>query len=487
MTKTPILVIAGEDGMRKSCMHFLLQKDFEVKTAPYGAEAVNLALQTEFHAAVIDGSGADGEVETVRRVKEVSPDTEIIVLVGDSFIPAPFADLNAAIFDHLSKPFSPEELNRSLNRALERRSLVLENRNLTSQLRIGSTPLRSRPAEPRSLAPPPRAAGMSACLIGESPAMTRIRRFVEEVASDDITVLIRGESGTGKNVVARLIHDQSGRARTGEFVRINCPAIPETLLESELFGHESGAFTGAERRKPGRFELAAEGTILLDEIAEIPPALQAKLLQAIEHKQFTRLGGNKTIRVNSRIVAATNAPLENMISQGRFREDLFYRLNEYCIYLPPLRQRTEDIPLLAQYFLGANGGRNGRHDLTLSPETMSCLVRHQWPGNVRELESVIKRFVISGREEDIIDALELHSNPAASAANTDALREVEIQTIFAALLECRWNQRKAAKALGISYSALRRRIAKYDLKSRPCLPSRTFAAPASPVRMYGGN
>jgi transcriptional regulator with PAS, ATPase and Fis domain len=276
--------------------------------------------------------------------------------------------------------------------------------------------------------------------------------------------LIRGESGTGKDIVARLIHEADGR--DGSFVKINCPTIPEALLESELFGHEPGAFTGAERRKPGRFELAAGGTIFLDEIGEIPGGVQSKLLQAIEHKQFTRLGGGATINTDARIVAATNAPLEDMIVERRFRSDLFYRLNQYAIELPPLRERSEDVPLLIDHFLQIYGVKHARPDLTLSPAMMSRLVRYSWPGNVRELEAVMHRFVLTGREDAIESAMERKPERARKDSPLGELRQSEIRTLMAALTEARWNQRQAAGILGISYSSLRRRVKKYNLKLR---------------------
>jgi two-component system, NtrC family, response regulator AtoC len=306
-----------------------------------------------------------------------------------------------------------------------------------------------------------------------------------------MTVLIRGESGTGKDVVARLISDLSGRTSSGGFVKINCPAIPDTLIESELFGHEVGAFTGASRRKPGRFELASRGTVFLDEVAEIPVTVQAKLLQVIEHKEFSRLGDTRIIKVNARILAATNAPIESMIQGGRFRSDLFFRLNEYCIALPPLRARPEDIPLLVDHFLHKHGVAAEKPHLRISAEMMAMFSHYRWPGNVRELESMIRRFALTGSEGTLHDAmaegesmaaLDLPGAPAVPASlppsrDADAtpfpvppphpsrsmLEENEIKTILRALKETQWNRRRAAERLGTSYSTLRRKIANYKL------------------------
>jgi transcriptional regulator with GAF, ATPase, and Fis domain len=303
-------------------------------------------------------------------------------------------------------------------------------------------------------------------LVGESQAIALVRQQIAEVTPTNMTVLIRGESGTGKGVVAKMIHESSARGSQGALVKINCPAIPETLLESELFGHEAGAFTDAKGRKPGRFELAHGGSVFLDEIGEIPPNIQVKLLQVIEHKEFQRIGGSSTIHVDARILAATNASLEQMIAAGQFRADLFYRLNEYCIHLPPLRERVEDIPLLVQHFLNLYGEEFGRSGLSLSSELMALLMRAPWYGNVRELESVIRRYALTGREESIRALLCPGAGERRSGGGVEreTLRQSEIQAIMSALTEARWNQRRAAATLGISYSALRRRIEKYGLK-----------------------
>ncbi|MBC8458807.1 MAG: sigma-54-dependent Fis family transcriptional regulator [Deltaproteobacteria bacterium] len=305
----------------------------------------------------------------------------------------------------------------------------------------------------------------SCTLVGQSEAIKHIMQCVAQVAPSDMTVFILGESGTGKDVVARLIHESSGK-NPNAYVKVNCPAIPETLLESELFGHEPGAFTGADRRKPGRFELASGGTIFLDEIGNLSLSLQAKLLQVIEEKRFSRLGGIQNIDVDIRIIAATNAPIEEMVTQGRFRTDVYYRLNEYRIEMPPLRQRTEDIPLLVQHFLSLYGNTYGCPELEISPDIMSLLIQYKWPGNVRELESLIQRFALDGNENSILESLKGFSIKKISPGVTEAVRITETQAILAALTEAKWNQRKAAELLGISYSSLRRRIDKYKMKEQ---------------------
>lgn len=403
---------------------------------------------------IVDCSELSDSYSFFRSLRDANREAEFIAFLDPADSNADV--LHEHVFDSFLKPLHAPMLLRSVARAIERRQLKLENQRLLQQLQQTKAVNGA----------PPRQGVIAPALVGESNAMERVRHFIAEVAPSDMTVLLRGESGTGKDVLARAIHEASGRGGMGNFVKINCPAIPETLLESELFGHEPGAFTGADRRKPGRMELAAGGTIFLDEIGEIPPSVQAKLLQAIEHKQFTRLGGSRTIRTDARIIAATNAPLESMIANERFRSDLFYRLDQYSIVLPPLRERVEDIPLLIDHFLEVHGAQNGKSDLKIGPNALSKLVTHPWPGNVRELEAVIRRFVLSGKEESIEAALKLASEPAAASPRSDKLRQSEIQTIMAALAQARWNQRQAAQILGISYSSLRRRISKYDLKSR---------------------
>lgn len=301
-------------------------------------------------------------------------------------------------------------------------------------------------------------------LVGKSPAIAKIREQIEEAAQTTMNVLIRGESGTGKDVVASLIHQLSGRAEQGEFVKINCPSVPESLLESELFGHEQGAFTGAERKKPGRLEIASGGTVFLDEIGDIPPFLQAKLLQFIEQKKFTRVGGIKTIEIDTRIVSATNAPLEALIVTHDFRLDLFYRLNEYAITIPPLRDRIEDIPLLFDHFCRTLAAELHLEPPRVSADCLGAMVQYTWPGNIRELKTVAKRFVFARKEQVILDAIQYHASLTSSKSATLNLAEIERTNILAALLKTKWNQRKAATLLGVSYSTIRRKVEKYNLQ-----------------------
>ncbi|HUT23948.1 MAG TPA: sigma-54 dependent transcriptional regulator [Sumerlaeia bacterium] len=373
----------------------------------------------------------------------------IIVISGHADVPTAVHAVKLGAFDFLEKPLNDKELIESIGRAL-------------------AEDVRNRRGAPQ------RQETASRLLIGQSPPIERVRRLIAEVAPTDMTVLVRGESGTGKEIVARLIHDLSGRSGQTNFVKVNCPAIPESLLESELFGHERGAFTGADRQKPGRFESAEGGTLFLDEIAEVTPALQAKLLQAVEEKRFLRVGGRREIHVDVRIVAASNASLEQMIAEGRFRSDLFYRLQRFSIVVPPLRDRREDIPVLVDHFLAVYASKYRRPQQTILPETLAHLREAHWPGNVRELESLIERFALTG-DPTVLD----HAGEGAprrafrvgapGALDPGSLRhvfseEAEIDAITRALAETRWNQRQAAQLLGIGYGALRRRIEKYGLK-----------------------
>ncbi len=310
-------------------------------------------------------------------------------------------------------------------------------------------------------------------LIGESPGLREIDRLIARVAPTDATVLLRGESGTGKEVVAHSLHRRSNRA-DGPFVAINCAALPETLLESELFGHEKGAFTGALSRKIGKLEVADGGTLFLDEVGEIPPALQAKLLRALQEREFERLGSTRTIRVDVRVIAATNRDLDKALKEGTFREDLYYRLNVISLALPPLRERREDVPLLASHFAALVGRKLGRPVLGFTPEARDCLLRYTWPGNVRELANAIERAVILGdgeliRPEDLPDAVLEAASAAGRAPVTryhDTLNETKKRLILGALEQAGGNVTKAAELLGLSPNYLHRLLSSLDLRDK---------------------
>ena len=465
MSKIKVLVVDDDPDIRKTSSLILESSGLIVSTAKSGDEAVEMARGASFDVVLMDlmMPGLTG-LEASRLLKQIDPDLEIIVLTGAPSLGSSLEAIRDHLFDYLCKPVRSETLIRCIHRAAEHRRLVLENRELIRKLEMERDGLKREVTTARALLHDELKEG-TAAYVGENQNVTHLRRLVLDVAPSDATVLLRGESGTGKDVLARIIHDVSGRGEKGEFVKINCPAIPETLLESEMFGHEAGAFTGADRRKPGRFEIACGGTIFLDEIGDLPKSSQAKLLQVIEHKQFTRVGGTKTLKVNARIIAATNAPLEELIAEGKFRADLFYRINQFSITLPPLRERPDDIPLLADHFLSQNGNR--KHKAALPQEVLAKLTAYDWPGNVRELKFFVDRFALTGNTDHILDALGAKRDGQDRGASTNKIVETEAKMIHAALVEVRWNQRKAAENLGISYSSLRRRIEKYGLKNRP--------------------
>jgi len=466
MQSCRVLVVDDEPAVREIVSTILERSDFEVVAAADGESALDVAKQMEFAAAVVDLNlpGISG-IETSKGLKRLAPDTEIIMLTGAPTLESSLEAHHEGFFDYLCKPVRAGILLRVVQQAVERRGLAIENRELIRCLEDERNGLQEKVRETEALLG--ENLSLTAAFVGESREVKPIRQLILDVAPADVTVLIRGESGTGKEIAARLIHEISGRKQRGDFIKINCPAIPEALLESEMFGHEAGAFTGADRRKPGRIELAAGGTVFLDEIGDLPLSSQAKLLQVIEHKQFNRVGGTKTLHINARIIAATNAPLEELIAEGKFRADLFYRLNQFVIHLPPLRERAEDIPLLVDHFLSHNEHKKVNYGL--SPKVLSQLVRYDWPGNVRELKFFVDRYVITGDERQILDSLPLPNENRKTTVppTTNKIDETEARLIQAALVGERWNQRRTAERLGISYSALRRRIDKHGLKGKP--------------------
>lgn len=461
MAMDKVLVVDDEPEIHELISKLLSCDGFVVVAASNGPACLEMAKKEDFSVAIVDlkMSGLSG-LETIQYLKEIHPDTELIVFTGYPSLESCLDAVHKQIFDYICKP-DFATLQRAVQHASERRRLIIANRELMRKLEIERNRLRQEVTAAKRVIE--RRLNESRVLVGKAEQIKQIRHFVTQVAPSDMTVLILGESGTGKDVVARLIHESSGRDPKA-WVKINCPAIPGTLLESELFGYESGAFTGAQGRKPGQFELASGGTVFLDEIGDIPLALQGKLLQVIEQKSFTRVGGSKTIEVDVRIIAATNAPIEKMVAEGRFRPDIFYRIKEYLIEMPPLRRRSEDIPLLVQHFLDLYGAKYGHPDLKISREALSVFIQYQWPGNVRELESAIRRIALDANEKSVLEALKAPGNiKDTSHPVAEAVRDTEVQAMLGALSDAGWNRRKAAETLGISYSSLRRRISKYHL------------------------
>ena len=459
-----ILVVDDETRVCTFLAEIVSRAGLETRIAHNGLEALDIAGSESCSVAIVDLKmpGLSG-IETIQRLKETDPDIEVIVFTGYPSLESSLAAIEHHVFAYLSKPADRYVILRMVQRALERRRLIVLNRSLVEQLRIERDRLHNEVvAAKRGIE---RRLELSNALVGKSDGIKKVRYFVAQVAPTDLAVLILGESGTGKDVVARLIHEASGRDPNA-FVKINCPAIPEALLESELFGHEAGAFTGAENSKPGRFKMASGGTVFLDEIADLPLKLQAKLLQAIEDKCFTPIGSIEAITVDFRIIAATNAPIKTLMAEKRFRADLFYRLDDYAINLPPLRSRSEDIPLLVKHFCDVYCIKFKRPHIEIPAELFSLLTQQPWPGNVRELEAFVRRFVLEGNPGYAIESLnskgDTPSMPDPQGVS-HAVRKTEMDAILEALAQTQWNRRKASQLLGISYSSLRRRIEKYDL------------------------
>jgi DNA-binding NtrC family response regulator len=448
-----VLVVDDADGVRTFLANALELRGFDVDTAEDGERALAL-LQGGAAPDVIlldlMMPGIDG-LETLRRIRDRDDAVPVVVLsvVGRAATIVDAMRLGAA--DYLNKPFEEEELDVAIRKVLEQSALFEERDRLT--------------------------AALDETVVWHGPAMQRIRELIDQVAATDVTVLIRGESGVGKEIAARALHRSSPR-RDRPFLKVNCAALPEDLLESELFGYEAGAFTGAHGRKPGKFELADTGTIFLDEVGEMSPSLQAKLLQVLQDSEYTRLGGNREVRVDVRVICATHRLLEDMVRQGTFREDLFFRLDVVDLRLPPLRERREEIPLLIDTFLRRYSARYRRPRPHLSRRLLAALERHPFPGNVRELENMMKRIVVLESEKPILAELLGRDRPDASdglerllaevedSAGEVPLREVGRRAALAAersaiervLFQTAWNRKRAARALGISYKTLLQKI-----------------------------
>jgi len=430
-----ILIIDNEKRMCGVLKAALELDKHNVETAYDGDAGVDKFNKGEFDIVITDLKmpGKDG-IAVLDEVKKASPETEVILMTAYATAQTAVEAMRKGAYDYLIKPFEMVEMKLKVKQILEKRELAKENIDLKDKLK-----------EKYSLDN----------IIGTSEAMQKVYQMVEKVAPRDATVLIRGESGTGKELIAQAIHQMSLRA-SGKFIAVNCAALPETLLESELFGHEKGAFTGAEKAKKGRFELAIGGTIFLDEIGDISQATQVKLLRVLQSKEVTRLGSEETIQVDVRTLAATNRNLEELIKEGIFREDLYYRLNVFPIYLPPLRERREDIPELISHFLKKNDQPEDKIDAA----TTRALMNYQWHGNIRELENIIERMIIlSGDEVITSDLLPpqfkgiMTSGDSLSIDIPDeglSIDEVEKLLINKALKKTDGNESKAAKLLGIT-------------------------------------
>jgi two-component system response regulator HydG len=387
-------------------------------------------------------------LEALAAIKSINPAIPVVIMTAYSSVETAVAALTQGAHDYLTKPLDFDKLRITLERAMEHSRLKAENRLLRERLGLQFDRRH---------------------IIGRSAAMVRLFDSVAQVAPSEATVLIAGESGTGKELIAGAIHFNSSR-RDGPFVRLNCAAITETLLESELFGHEKGAFTGADRRREGRFFQADGGSLLLDEVSEMPLPMQVKLLRVLQEREFTRVGGDTVIRVDVRVIAATNKDLPELVSGGRFREDLYYRLNVVGLTLPALRERAEDIPLLALHFLEAFALKNRKEVKGFTPQAMDRLIRYAWPGNVRELMNAVERAVVMTRgdfltEEDVslIPTAAMPEPEHPPAAGVRPLEEVEKATILTTLKAADGNKSEAARRLGITRRTLHKKLKAYGV------------------------
>jgi len=444
-----ILIVDDDKYLRKQ-IYWAFKKYYRLLEAENGEEALKVMKKNFVDLVLLDlhlPPQKDTPLEGIKVLKEIRknyPEVVIIVITGDNEKKTALEAINLGAYDYFSKPFDLSEMKIILKRALYLQSLERENRRLSEELQEKYQ--------------------FSNLIIGKSKKIQEVFTLIRRVAQSNCNVLIRGESGTGKELVARAIHYNSSR-KDKPFVPVNCAALPQDLLESELFGYERGAFTGATSQKPGKFEISSGGTIFLDEVADMSLSMQAKILRVIQERVFERVGGTKSIKVDIRIIAATNKDLEKAVKNNSFRDDLYYRLNVVSIYIPPLRERREDIPLLANFFLKKYAKENKKQINGFSPEAMDSLMRYDWPGNVRELENIIEGAVVLGRSNLILreDLFLTSSQEVSSEEASFPLMEQEKRLIKRILNKTGGNQTKAAKLLGIHRNTLRRKIKKYNL------------------------
>ena len=444
-----ILIVDDEFSVRDSLCSWFQADGYHVDTAAEANEALQKLQNEKWDIILLDIKmpGMDG-IELQRHIKKIAPNIITIIITAFASVDTAIQALKDGAFDYIAKPIDPDELSHLVRNATERMRLLSEN--LALKERVNEL-------------------FESDEIVGETQPIKNVLRMVAEVASTDATVMIRGESGTGKELVARAIHKNSGR-RYFPLISINCGAYPEGLLESELFGHEKGAFTGAQYARKGKLEMANKGTIFFDEIGDISAKMQMDLLRVIETKQFFRLGGNQEIVTDFRIISATNRDLEALVKEGAFREDLYYRLNVFSILLPPLRDRKDDIPLLSHYLLKKYSMSMSKQFEGFTPTAMEKLAHYNWPGNVRELRNAIERAMVVAKNT-MIDAgdFAFTSEPVdtpetAKSRDLRSLKELEKEHIAHALEELGWNISKAAEVLGIDRVTLYNKIKKYGLR-----------------------
>jgi len=452
MDKAKILVVDDEESMCKFMEIMLKKESYQVITSQDASTALERVKSENYDLVIADLMMPEmSGLELLSRVKSVNPDIDFIVMTAFASVDSAIEALKKGAFDYITKPFKVDEIKIAVRKSLEQRKIVRENIKLKKELQTKSN---------------------FDCFIGNSPEIVKLKKMGEKIARSDSTVLIEGESGTGKELVARAIHYHSPRSDK-PFVTINCAALPENLLESELFGHVKGSFTGAIKDKEGLFKVADGGTFFLDEVGMTSPAIQAKLLRVVEEKEITPVGGTTPVKVDVRLIAATNADLEQEVKLGNFRADLYYRLHVIPIRIPPLRQRKDDIKLLSSYFVRKYCQKIQIEEKNVTDEAMKRLLSYKWPGNVRELENAIEHAVLlsrgnqiapedlpqnikEGKEVDLVT----EAQPTAPTLET-----IEKTYIFWVLNQTGWQKSKAAQVLGIDSSTLYRKIEKYKLKS----------------------
>ena len=448
MEKKRILVVDDNELFRDSIVETLRRQGYELDAARDGQNALEKISCSSFDLVISDMKmpGMSG-IELLERIKQLDSEMPFLIITAYGAVETAVEAMKKGAFDFLQKSDSLiRELEMTVERTLQFNSLVKENRRLKSELRD------------------------KWAFIGSGKSMEEIRALIVSVAESRSTVLITGESGTGKELIARSIHYQSRRSN-GPFIKVNCAALPDGLIESELFGHEKGAFTGAIKQKKGMFEAASGGTLLLDEVGEMPLMAQAKLLRVLQEREINKVGGDEPIEVDVRIVATTNRVLEEEVSKGRFREDLFYRLNVFHVDLPPLEERKEDIPSLAEYFIKKFNDENGFSVEGLAQGALEVLLSHGWPGNIRELENAIERAVVLTRSGNIKPELfrfhnlpDMQGNGNGSGIHAGmTVAEAEKQLVFKTLEHCNQNRTKAADMLGISIRTLRNKLNEYEI------------------------
>ncbi len=443
--KANLLIVDDENIVRDSLSKWFREEGYQVGTAESASDALTRLAERRWDLALVDIKmpGTDG-IELQRRLHEVDPDLTVVIMTGYASVETAVQALKNGAYDYVTKPFDPDDIAHLVSNALSHKRAEKENVRLRETIAEVTLPQE---------------------LIGQSAAMKRVFEAIETVGPTEATVLITGESGTGKELVARAIHAASAR-RFNPLVVIHCGALTETLLESELFGHEKGAFTGAQYRKKGKFEVAEGGTVFLDEIGDISLKTQTDLLRVLQEHEITRVGGNQPIQVDFRCIAATNKNLQALVDEGKFRADLFYRLNVFNIELPPLRNRREDIPLLTSHFLQKFGQQMNKRIVRVAPAAMQLLQGYDWPGNVRELENAVERAMVLAQEPEL-RVEDFNLAPRNGEAAGRSLADMERAHILRVVEECGGNQTRAAQVLDIDRVTLHNKLKSYGWKREP--------------------